>query len=141
MDRADYERYVAAFNAPDYDAPDYDALFVFFADDVRLEVSGHAMRGKQEIRAFYQFFHAYVRESVTILNFYPSATAAMADVLIRFEGMSDLTQAMLDAGGYGHMTPVPKGGAVEIEFFIQYEQGSDGLIHRIKGCVFVPAAR
>lgn len=134
MDRADYERYVAAFNGPDY-----DTLLQFFHDDVRLEVGGHAMRGKAAIRGFYEFFHAHVRESVTILNFYPSDTAAMADVLIRFEGKSDLTQAMLDARGYGHMTPVPAGGAVDIEFFIQYEQRADGLIHRIKGCVFVPA--
>jgi hypothetical protein len=134
MDRADYERYVAAFNGPDY-----DALLQFFADDVALEAGGPAMRGKQAIRDFYGFFHRHVREIVTILNFYPHETAPMADVLIRFEGIGDLTQAMLDERGYGHMTPVPKGGAVELEFFIQYEQGADGLIHRIKGCVFFPS--
>jgi hypothetical protein len=134
MNRSDYDRYVAAFNGPDY-----DTLMLFFADDVVLEVGGHAMRGKSEIRGFYAFFHQHVREIVTILDFYPSDTAPMADVLIRFEGMTDLTQAMLDERGYGHMTPVPAGGAVELEFFIQYQQAADGLIHRIKGCVFMPA--
>jgi hypothetical protein len=134
MTRSDYERYVAAFNGPDY-----DALMRFFADDVVLEVGGHAMRGTSEIRSFYAFFHQYVREIVTILDFYPSDTAPMADVLIRFEGMKELTQAMLDERGYGHMTPVPAGGAVDLEFFIQYQKGSGGLIHRIKGCVFMPA--
>jgi hypothetical protein len=135
MDRADYERYVAAFNGPDY-----DTLLQFFAEDVVLEAGGPAMRGRQAIRDFYAFFHAFVRETVTILNFYPHETAPMADVLIRFEGIADLTQAMLDERGFGYMTPVAKGSAIELEFFIQYEQGADGLIHRIKGCVFVPAA-
>jgi hypothetical protein len=135
MERADYERYVAAFNGPDY-----DTLLQFFADDVVLEAGGPAMRGRTAIRDFYAFFHTYVRETVTILNFYPHETAPMADVLIGFEGIADLTQAMLDDGGYGYMTPIPKGAAIALEFFIQYEQGPDGLIHRIKGCVFVPAA-
>ena len=134
MQRSDYERYVAAFNGPDY-----DTLLAFFADDVVLEAGGPAMRGKDAIRAFYAFFHRHVRESVTILHFYPHDTAPMADVLIRFEGIEDLTQAMLDARGHGHMTPVAKGSAVELEFFIQYAQGADGLIHRIKGCVFFPS--
>ena len=133
MTRADYERYVAAFNARDY-----DTLFSFFAEDVVLDAGG-VMRGKQVIRDFYRFFHEHVRETVTLLHFYPDDQAAMADVMIRFEGLKDLTQDMLDARGIGHMTPVPKGGSVDIEFFIQYQQQGP-LIRHIKGAVFTPAA-
>jgi hypothetical protein len=131
----DYRDYVAAFNGRDY-----DALCAFFAPDVVLEIEGMAIRGRQGIRDFYAFFHAHVRETVTLRRFIPGPDAAFAHVSILFEGFSDLTQKMLDERGYGRMTPVPAGGSVSIDFFILYEQGSDGLIHRIRGTVFTPPA-
>lgn len=130
----DYRRYVAAFNSRDY-----NALTAFFAEDVVLEIEGMAITGRQGIRDFYAFFHDHVREHVTLLDFWPGERAAVGDVLIRFEGIKDLTQEMLDARGYGRMTPVPAGGSVEIEFIIIYDQRADGLIRRIRGAVFTPA--
>ncbi|MBC7985995.1 MAG: nuclear transport factor 2 family protein [Sphingomonadaceae bacterium] len=133
MQEADYERYLRAFNGRDY-----DALVAFFTEDVTLEVNGEAMRGRQGIRDFYAMFHELVRETVTLRNFYPDDRAAMANVMIRFEGIGDLTQQMLDERGYGTMTPVPKGADFEIEFFIRYIQNDEGLIERIKCAVFEP---
>ncbi len=37
------------------------------------------------------------------------------------------------------MTPVPKGASVDIEFNIVYELNAQGLIHHIKGAVYIPA--
>ena len=134
MTEDDYRRYVKAFNSRDY-----DALMAFFTDDVKLEVAGYAMRGKQGIRDFYRFFHDYCRETVNLKRFYESDEAAVADVVIRFEGLKDLTPELLREHATDRMTPVPKGGVAEVEFFIMYHLTPEGLIHHIRATTFEPA--
>lgn len=135
MTEADYERYIKAFNARDY-----AALESFFTDDFVLETAGFAVRGKPAFRAFYAFLHDYFREIVNVKYFFPGTRAACANVLIRFEGIKDLTPAILAEAGYPQMTSVPAGEAAEVEFIIIYELNEQGLIWRIKGAVFIPAA-
>jgi hypothetical protein len=135
MDAADYDRYLKAFNARDY-----ATLETFFADDFALETGGFLVKGKPAFRKFYAFLHSYFKETVSLNHFFPGERAAAANVTIRFEGMKDLTQEILTEAGYPQMTPVPKGASVDVHFLIVYEQRADGLIQRIKGAVFIPAA-
>ena len=135
MTESDYLRYLAAFNARDY-----AAMESFFADDFALENAGFIVRGKRAFREFYRFFHAYCRETVRFKGFYPGQGAFVANVVIRFEGLQDLTPAVLAEQGYPGMTPVAKGSSVELEFLILYELNAQGLVQHIKGAVYVPAA-
>lgn len=131
---ADYDRYLVAFNARDY-----DTLETFFTDDFVLENGGFAARGKQAFREFYAFVHDCVRETVKLIHFFPGEKAFAANVLINFTGLKDMTPEMLKEKGLEGMTPVPKGASVDIEFNIVYELNEQGLIHHIKGAVYIPA--
>lgn len=131
---SDYHRYIDAFNARDY-----ATLETFFHDDFVLENAGFAVRGKQAFRDFYAFFHAYFTEHVTFKGFYPGTEGVVANVLINFTGIQDLTPAILEAEGYPGMTPVAKGDSVTLEFFILYVTNDEGLVTHIKGAVYIPA--
>jgi hypothetical protein len=135
MTEDDYHRYLAAFNARDY-----AALESFFADDFVLENAGFRVAGKPAFRAFYAFFHAYCREEVVFRGFYPGTDGFVANVVIRFTGLRDLSPEVLAGSGYPGMTPVPAGVTVDVEFLILYELDAAGLIRFIKGAVWVPAA-
>lgn len=136
MTEADYHRYVEAFNARDY-----AALEGFFSDDFALENAGFRIQGKPAFREFYAFFHAYCREEVIFKGFYPGNDGFVANVVIRFTGLKDLSPEVLAEKGYSGMTPVPAGVSVDVEFLILYLLNADGLIQHIKGAVWVPAAR
>ena len=134
MDEFEYHRYLRAFNARDY-----GTLETFFTDDFTLENAGFAVRGKQAFRAFYQFFHEYCRETVQFKQYFPGKDSFVANLVISFEGLKDLSPALLAEKGYSGMTPVPKGMKVDVEFLILYELEDHGLIRNIKGAVWVPA--
>jgi hypothetical protein len=133
LTEADYHRYIAAFNARDY-----AGLETFFADDFALENAGFRIHGKPAFRLFYAFMHDYVRETVMFRGFYPGTDGFVANVVIRFEGLKDLTADVLVERGFPGMTPVPKGSVVDVEFLILYVMNADGLIQHIKGAVWVP---
>ncbi len=135
MTEDDYHRYISAFNARDY-----ETLETFFADDFVLENAGFAVRGKAAFREFYAFFHAFCREEVEFKEFFPGRSGFVANVVIHFTGLKELTQKELDARGYPGMTPVPVGVTVPVEFYIHYILDDEGLIRHIKGAVWVPEA-
>jgi len=134
MTEDDYHRYIAAFNARDY-----ATLETFFADDFALENAGFRIEGKPAFREFYAFFHAYCREEVIFKGFYPGKDGFVANVVISFTGLQDLSPEVLAEKGYSGMTPVPAGVSVDVEFLILYLLDANGLIRFIKGAVWVPA--
>lgn len=130
---ADYLRYVAAFNRRDY-----DTLETFFADDFALENAGFKVTGKARFRAFYAFFHSYCKETITFKGFYPGKDGFVANVVIHFEGLQDLTPEVMREAGYAGMTPVPRGATVAVEFLILYLVNQDGKFQHIKGAIWIP---
>lgn len=134
MTEDDYHRYIEAFNARDY-----AALEGFFADDFVLENAGFRVSGKPAFRSFYAFFHEYCQEEVIFKGFYPGRDGFVANVVIRFTGLKDLSPEVLAEKGYPGMTPVPAGASVDVEFLILYLLDQAGLIRAIKGAVWVPA--
>ena len=133
MTEDDYHRYIAAFNARDY-----AGLEAFFTDDFVLENAGFAVRGKAAFRAFYAFFHAFCREEVEFRGFFPGQDGFVANVVIHFTGLQELSQQQLDERGYSGMTPIPVGMTVPVEFYIHYKLNADGLVYHIKGAVWIP---
>lgn len=133
MTREDYDRYVALFNARDY-----DGVLAHFADDFELVFAGYVFRTKPEVRDFYAFLHAHVDESVTVHSFLsgPDMVALEADV--RLEGIADMTPDMLAARGLDRIVPLARGQIVTIPQFIHYHL-RDGKIVRALCAVFEPA--
>lgn len=133
MNRADYDRYLAAFNAKDY-----DGVRDFYAEPMAMDFFGVSLRSRDDMKRFYSFLHTYVLESVRVLNFACSDTLTAVDAIVRVEGIRDLDRATLDANGAPGLFPIAKGEVQEMRQFIFYTL-RDGKIANVE-CAMMPVA-
>jgi SnoaL-like domain len=131
LNREDYERYLAAFNARDY-----DGVSDFYAEPMDIRFFGVFLRSRADLKRFYSFLHSYVRESVEVLNFASSSNLTAVDALVRVEGFRDLDRETLDAHGCTQFYPVKKGEIQEMRQFIFYTI-ANGKIAKVE-CALAP---
>ena len=127
MTREDYDRYVAAFNARDY-----DAVFDFYAEHPKMAFFGIEITSRDQLKDFYGFMHRYVKETVTVERFAGSDELAAVEAIVRIEATDDLTREILDARGMGQFFPIGKGEVQEMRQYIHYHL-KDGKIESV-GC-------
>ncbi len=131
MNREAYDRYLAAFNAKDY-----DGVADFYADPINMDFFGISLRSREDLKAFYSFLHSYVVESVTVRNFASSDTLTAIDGIVRIEAYRDLTREILDAQGATGFYPMVAGQIFELRQFIFYTI-RDGKIAQTE-CAMLP---
>jgi hypothetical protein len=127
MNRADYDRYLACFNAKDY-----EGVLSFWAEKFDLQFAGYRFTTPDEIRKFYGFLHQYLKETITVTAYVNDANMVAMEAIVRIEGIKPLDQATLEAAGYGRLVPLAVGQVVEIPQYIHYHL-RDGKIVRA-GC-------
>ena len=132
VDRARYEQYLAAFNAKDY-----DGVADFYVDPPHMEFFGIVIRSREELKDFYRWLHAYVKQSVTLRGFAASETCTACDAIVRIEAIRDLDRAELDAKGASGFFPIAKGQVQEIRQFIFYTT-RDGKIEKVEAALPPP---
>ena len=133
LDRAAYDRYLAAFNARDY-----DGVANFYVDPPRMEFFGIVITSRQALKDFYAWLHDNVDENVRVLNFAASETCTAIDAIVRISAKKDLTRAALAARGATGFLPIRAGDVQEIRQFIFYStQG--GRIEKVE-CALPPPA-
>ena len=130
MDRAAYDRYLAFFNARNY-----DAVLAHYADEFVLEFGGLRFTRKQQVKDFYAFLHAYLDESITVQAFVSDGTMVALEGIVRVEGRVELTAAALAEAGYPGLFPLAVGAVLHIPQYI-HSHLRDGLIVRA-GCALV----
>ena len=130
MTREDYDRYVAAFNARDY-----DAVFDFYAERPKMAFFGIEITTREQLKAFYGFLHSYVKETVTVERFAGSDELAAVEGVVRVEGIADLTPEILAKQGMEQLFPIAKGEVQEMRQYIHYHL-KDGKIESV-GCALV----
>ena len=130
MTREDYDRYVAAFNARDY-----DAVFDFYAEHPKMAFFGIEITSREQLKEFYGFMHRYVKETVTVERFAGSEELAAVEAVVRIEATDDLTRDILDARGMEQFFPIAKGEVQEMRQYIHYHL-QDGKIESV-GCALV----
>lgn len=131
MNRADYDRYLAAFNAKDY-----DGVADFYAEPLDMAFFGVHITTRQQLKDFYTFLHAHVTESVTVLNFASSDTLTAVDAIVRVEGIADLTAEALSERGLDQFFPINTGDVQEMRQFIFYTMRV-GKIAKVE-CALLP---
>ena len=131
MTREDYDRYVAAFNARDY-----DTVFDFYAENPRIAFFGIEITTRDQLKEFYGFLHRYVKEMVTVERFAGSDELGAVEAIVRIEGIADLSREILDANGMEQFFPIAKGEVQEMRQYIHYHL-KDGKIVNV-GCALVP---
>ncbi|SFV07883.1 nuclear transport factor 2 family protein [Pseudoduganella namucuonensis] len=115
IDLEAYERYVAKFNARDY-----EGVLSHFAEDFEIRFAGHTFRGRKDFMRFYGFFHDHVSESIRLDALASSDTLLAIEASVRLEAKSDLTPAMLAEQGLERIFPLRAGQVVEMNQFIHY---------------------
>lgn len=131
LDRAAYDRYLAAFNARDY-----DKVADFYVDPPRMKFFGIVITSRQELKDFYAWLHDNVDEHVRVLNFAAGATCSAIDAIVRITAKNDLTREALDAKGATGFFPITAGESQEIRQFIFYTTRG-GLIEKVE-CALPP---
>lgn len=133
LDRAAYDRYLAAFNARDY-----DGVADFYVDPPRMDFFGITITSREELKEFYRWLHAHVVESVSVRAFAASDTVTAIDADVRIEALRDLTREDLDARGATGFFPIRTGDVQVIRQFIFYTT-CNGQITRVE-CALPPPA-
>lgn len=130
MTRQDYDRYVAAFNAREY-----DSVFDFYAESPRIAFFGIEITTREQLKAFYGFMHGYVKETVTVERFAGSEELAAVEATVRIEATDDLTREVLDARGMQQFFPIAKGEVQEMRQYIHYHLQAGKIVS--VGCALV----
>jgi len=125
MTREDYDRYVAAFNARDY-----DRVFDFYVEKPDMAFFGVEIRSREDLKGFYTFLHSFVKETITVERFASSEELAAVEAIVRIEAYEDLTSAILEQKGY-QLFPIAKGEVQEMLQFIHYHL-RDGKIEQVR---------
>ena len=131
MTREDYERYVAAFNARDY-----DTVFDFYAERPKMAFFGIEITTREQLKDFYGFLHSFVKETVAVERFAGSEELAAVEGIVRVEGIADLTPEILAERGMDQFFPIAKGEVQEMRQYIHYHL-KDGKIESV-GCALTP---
>jgi SnoaL-like domain len=120
MKREDYEAYLRAFNAKDY-----DAVADFYLQPPTMSFFGVNITSRDAFKAFYSFLHSYVDESVTINGFASSDELTAVDAVVRIAAFRDLDAETLAANGCSGFFPIKAGEVQEMRQFLFYsiEQG------------------
>ena len=133
MTREDYENYLRLFNARDY-----DGVLDHFTDDAVVEFAGFAFEGRQMVRDFYAFFHAFVDERITLHRFLSDDQSVALEATVRLDGKADLTEDILEARGLKGLFTLNKGQVLEVPQFIHYHL-RDGKFAKALCAVLIPA--
>lgn len=115
MNRADYERYLACFNARDY-----EGVLGFWAHEFEASFAGVMLRNGAELRRFYAFLHSYIDERIHVEDFIGDDRLVALRALVRIEGRRALTREALVAAGYGGLHPIEPGQVIEMSQLIMY---------------------
>lgn len=115
LGRAQFDRYLERFNARDY-----EFILSHYAEQFELRFAGYVLRSKPEVRAFYRFFHEYVRESIRVDAFAASADMIAIEAVVRLEGIREMPKEAASAAGFERIIAPPVGQVVELPQFIHY---------------------
>ncbi len=132
MDRAAYDDYLRKFNARDY-----DGVLAYYGEELEVVFAGYALRTRQEVKDFYQFFHQFLREEIEIRRFVADADTIAMEVDVRLTGIRELTPQMLAEKGFERLMAPPVGVTVTIPQFIHYHL-RDGKLVKAYCAVYEP---
>ncbi len=118
MTRADYDEYLALFNAND------PSFIKFYHPDVVLELNGSEVRGAQGIKDFYANVKKYISEKVEVTTFIRDGDKLAVEIPTTFEVIADWNDSFWGV-------PLKKGQVLRIVSWGIYDI-EDGKFKRIR---------
>ncbi len=117
MTREEFDVYLKKFNGREY-----DEFLDWFAEDNKFELThvGGTFKTRESIKKFYDFLHAYIKESVHIDRFVSDENNVILEATVRIEGVNELSDEKVAASDWPKLNPLAVGQVVEIPQFIHY---------------------
>ena len=117
MTRDEFDVYLKKFNSRDY-----DGFLDYFADDNEFELVhiGGSFNTRESVKKFYDFLHAYIKESVIVDRFVSDENNVVLEVRVKIEGVKELTAEAVAASDWPKLTPLKVGQTADIPQFIHY---------------------
>jgi len=115
MNREEFDVYLQKFNNRDY-----EGFLDYFADTFEMIHVGGSLKTRESVRKFYDFLHAYIKESVIVDRFVSDENNVILEVRVRIEGVKELTAEAVAASDWPKLTPLTVGQTAEIPQFIHY---------------------
>lgn len=115
--RQDLETYIGHFNAKEY-----DRQIAYYAPDVRYKVGTLTIEGPPQIKAFYQDFHRYSDEHVSLREFAMTGDTIAAAMATRFDPFRDYLKHGLEF----------RAGEPRDIITLAFYRLKNGQIHRIR---------
>ncbi len=115
MTREEFDVYLEKFNSRDY-----EGFLDYFADEFEMIHVGGSLKTRESVRKFYDFLHAYIKESVIVDRFVSDEHTIALEVRVRIEGVKELSPETVAASDYPKLKPLAVGQAAVIPQFIHY---------------------
>ena len=115
MTREEFDVYLAKFNSRDY-----QGFLEYFADTFEMVHVGGSLKSREAVRKFYDFLHAYIKESVIVDRFVSDEHTIALEARVRIEGVKELTPEAVAASDYPRLKPLAVGQTAVIPQFIHY---------------------
>ncbi len=100
--------------------------------------AGYEFNSKAAIRGFYDFFHAYIKESIQLIAFVGDAHMVAIEARVRLEVVETLSRETLQQQSLDDIVALRKGQVTLIPQFIHYHL-REGKFQQVLCSVFMPA--
>jgi len=123
MTRNEFDVYLKKFNSRDY-----NGFLDYFADEFEMIHVGGSFKTRESVKKFYDFLHAYIKESVIVDRFVSDEHNIVLEARVRIEGVKELSPETVAASDWPKLNPLAVGQTVEIPQFIHYHLESGKFV-------------
>ena len=115
MKREEFDVYLGKFNSRDY-----EGFLDYFADEFEMIHVGGSLKTREAVMKFYNFLHAYIKESVIVDRFVSDEYTIALEVRVQIQGVKELSPETVAASDYPKLKPLTVGQTAVIPQFIHY---------------------
>jgi hypothetical protein len=115
MIREEFDVYLQKFNSRDY-----KGFLDYFADEFEMIHVGGSFKTRESVMKFYNFLHAYIKESVIVDRFVSDEHTIALEVRVQIEGVKVLSPEAVAASDFPKLKPLAVGQIAVIPQFIHY---------------------
>ncbi len=115
MTREEFDVYLKKFNSRDY-----KGFLDYFADEFEMIHVGGSFKTRESVMKFYNFLHAYIKESVIVDRFVSDEHTIAIEARVQIQGVKELSPEAVAASDYPKLKPLTVGQTAVIPQFIHY---------------------
>ena len=115
MTREEFDGYLQKFNRRDY-----KGFLDYFADEFEMIHVGGSLKSRKSVMKFYNFLHAYIKESVIVDRFVSDEHTIALEARVQIQGVKELSPETVAASDFPKLKPLVVGQTAVIPQFIHY---------------------